>query len=392
MYFFLTLKKVVNVLNEDIPVLPDASASGTNELTVTNGEIHLWKEHDYLCKNYIINGLADDLYDYYRSYNTAKDVWEALTKKYDTEEAGAKKYAVSRYLKYQMVDERSVEAQSHEIQKIAHEIITEGMPLDEQFQIAVIIDKLPPSWKDFKNILRHKTKEFSIESLITRLRIEEESRRQDMKEEEKILVVSNNNKKKSTAAAAAYAAMITEINMIGVTDGWWIDTGATRHVCYERAMFRTYTIAENKKVQMGNAHTSEVAGIGDIELKFTSGKTLILKDVMHVPDMKKNLVSGFLLNKAGFSQTIGADLYTITKNGIFIGKGYAADGMFKLNVDLNLNLNKISTSVYSLFPAVLEGYSDADWNTLSDDSKATSGFIFNIAGGAVSWKSKKQTI
>ena len=92
-----------------------------------------------------------------------------------------KKYAVSRYLKYQMVDEKSVEAQSHELQKIAHEIITEGMPLDEQFQIAVMIDKLPPGWKDFKNQLRHKTKEFSIESLITRLRIEEESRRQDQK-------------------------------------------------------------------------------------------------------------------------------------------------------------------------------------------------------------------
>ena len=47
---------------------------------------------------------------------------------------------------------------------------------------------------------------------------------------------------------------------------------------------------------------------------------------------------------------------------------------------------------YGKFPAVLEGYSDADWNTLSDDSKATSGYIFSIAGGAISWKSKKQTI
>ena len=47
---------------------------------------------------------------------------------------------------------------------------------------------------------------------------------------------------------------------------------------------------------------------------------------------------------------------------------------------------------YQKYPAVLEGYSDADWNTLSDDSKATSGYIFSIAGGAVSWKSKKQTI
>ena len=47
---------------------------------------------------------------------------------------------------------------------------------------------------------------------------------------------------------------------------------------------------------------------------------------------------------------------------------------------------------YSKFPAVFEGYSDADWNTLSEDSKATSGYIFSIGGGVVSWKSKKQTI
>ncbi|CAJ2672189.1 unnamed protein product [Trifolium pratense] len=231
MFFFPTLKKCAYVLKQPIPVVPaDASASGTNEQTVqtvnTNGDAvsaekdkgkataeqlkekalqleidrQLWIDNDYVCKNYIINGLEDDLYDYYRTYNTASDVWEALSKKYDTEEAGVKKYVVSRYLKYQMVDERSVEVQSHELQKIAHEIITEGMPLHEQFQISVIIDKLPPSWKDFKNRLRHKTKEFSIEGLITRLRIEEESRKQDMKEEEKILVVSNTNKKKYGAA------------------------------------------------------------------------------------------------------------------------------------------------------------------------------------------------
>jgi len=110
-----------------------------------------------------------------------KNVWDALNKKYDTEEVGAKKYVVSRYLKYQMTDDRSVEAQSHELQKIAHEIITEGMRLNEKFQVVVIIDKLPPSWKDFKNLLRHNTKEFSLESLITHLRIEEEARKEDKK-------------------------------------------------------------------------------------------------------------------------------------------------------------------------------------------------------------------
>ena len=67
------------------------------------------------------------------------------------------------------------------------------MSFDEQFQV-VLIDKLPPGLKDFKNNLRHKTKQFSLESLTTGLRIKEETRKQDQKDE--VLVVSNNNAKK----------------------------------------------------------------------------------------------------------------------------------------------------------------------------------------------------
>ena len=202
MEFFLTMRKVVSVLTTDKPTpLDKPTDADPNQLeawTENQKQLQAWTEQDYLCKNFILNGLSDDLYDYYNSNKTAKNIWDALQKKYDTEEAGAKKYAVSRYLKYQMTDDRSVEMQSHELQKIAHEIISEGMTLDEQFQIAVIIDKLPPGWKDFKNVLRHKTKEFSLESLITRLRIEEEARKQDQKEE--VLVVNNNNTKKAKHA------------------------------------------------------------------------------------------------------------------------------------------------------------------------------------------------
>ncbi|TYK10946.1 uncharacterized protein E5676_scaffold107G00290 [Cucumis melo var. makuwa] len=56
-----------------------------------------------------------------------------------------------------------------------------------------IIEKLPPLWKDFKNTLRPKTKKFSLESLITRLRMEEEARKHDQKEE-----VNTIPRKKST--------------------------------------------------------------------------------------------------------------------------------------------------------------------------------------------------
>ncbi|KAM7494813.1 hypothetical protein LguiB_029422 [Lonicera macranthoides] len=140
-------------------------------------------------------------------------------------------------------------------------------------------------------------------------------------------------------------AMITEINLVSGSEGWWVDTAASRHVCHDRALFKTYSDAVDKKVLLGDSHTTNVAGTGDVELKFTSGKTVILKDVLHTPEIRKNLVSGYILNKAGFVQTIGADLFTLTKNGVFVGKGYACDGMFKLNVDAN---KVVSSSAYMI--------------------------------------------
>ena len=46
---------------------------------------------------------------------------------------------------------------------------------------------------------------------------------------------------------------------------------------------------------------------------------------------------------------------------------------------------------YFEFPVVLEGYSDASWITSVSDNKSTSGWIFTLGGGVISWASKKQT-
>ena len=47
---------------------------------------------------------------------------------------------------------------------------------------------------------------------------------------------------------------------------------------------------------------------------------------------------------------------------------------------------------YNGFPIVLEGYSDANWISNSYETKPTSGYVFNLSGGAVAWRSTRQTI
>jgi hypothetical protein len=41
---------------------------------------------------------------------------------------------------------------------------------------------------------------------------------------------------------------------------------------------------------------------------------------------------------------------------------------------------------------VVEGYSDSDFAGHKDDRKSTSGYVFTLAGGTISWKSSKQTV
>jgi hypothetical protein len=47
---------------------------------------------------------------------------------------------------------------------------------------------------------------------------------------------------------------------------------------------------------------------------------------------------------------------------------------------------------YSGHPAVLEGYNDANWISDIDQIYATSGYVFTLRGGVLSWRSSKQTI
>ncbi|GKF07809.1 hypothetical protein Tco_0042033 [Tanacetum coccineum] len=101
MLFFLTMKKVAFALTSQKPVVIESTELWEKEKQTK--ALQEWTENDFMCKNLIVNGLSDDLYDYYNSDDvTVHKLWEALQKKYVTEEAITKKYAVSRYLKFQM--------------------------------------------------------------------------------------------------------------------------------------------------------------------------------------------------------------------------------------------------------------------------------------------------
>ncbi|GKD53452.1 zinc finger, CCHC-type containing protein [Tanacetum coccineum] len=91
------------------------------------------------------------------------------------------------------------------------------------------------------------------------------------------------------AMVSDVCAMIYEVNLVGTNHGgWWIDTGATRHVCADKSLFHSFRAVDNgQKLYMGNSATADIKGEGD------------------------------------------SDKFVLSNNQMYVGKGYAMNGMFE---------------------------------------------------------------
>jgi hypothetical protein len=68
-----------------------------------------------------------------------------------------------------------------------------------------------------------------------------------------------------------------------------------------------------------------------------------LRNVQHVPSIKKNLLSGSLLYKEGYKLVFESNKCVISKYGSFVGKGYECEGLFRILSDL---CNKVVNHVH----------------------------------------------
>ncbi|KAK1419831.1 hypothetical protein QVD17_29199 [Tagetes erecta] len=332
MLFYLTTLNLARFLTESPPKPAEKDADAQ-----VVSAVDAWKHSEFLCRNYVLNGLVDALYNVYCKTATAKELWDSLERKYKTEDAGTKKFVVARFLDFKMVDTKTVISQVQELQIILSDILAEGMVLSETFQVAAMVEKLPPSWVDFKNYLKHKRKEMTVDELVVRLRIEEDNRlalkESQMQPLAKANMVEHGQSSKGhngfkgkgkakdvnlgpkkyvkkkeygpfkgkcyncgehghriekckqpkrerahvveddemnmVAMITEATAFIAEVNIADETpQGWYVDTGATRHVCGDKTLFNTFKeMAGDQKLYMGNKATADIKGEGNVILK-----------------------------------------------------------------------------------------------------------------------------
>jgi len=142
------------------------------------------------------------------------------------------------------------------------------------------------------------------------------------------------------------AMVFSQVNMMTNEKKWVVNSSATRHICENKKFFSTYTSFndEEEVVYIEDSRIANVLGKGKVLLKLTLGKTLALNEMMHVLNIRANLVSIALLGKFRIKVLFEFDKIVMTKNNVFMGRGYYNHELFVLNIANVMNENASSSS------------------------------------------------
>ncbi|KAK3016031.1 hypothetical protein RJ639_005291 [Escallonia herrerae] len=250
------------MLTQPCPTLP-IEESSSDQVKAINDQINKWNDDDYFFKNHILSGMIDSFYDQYsKKSKTAKELWDTLKSVYQAEEARSKKFLVFNYMEFKMTDDRPVFVQVREFQLIANDVCVVGMVLDENLHVGAVVVKLPPTWEEYCNKLKHKKEDLALDQLMQHLHIDEETR--NHKDEKKNSGRHNQNKflkpknskgfKPSSSNPTAKNKECYNCHKIGNEIEWRVNTGASRHIAEDKNLFKPVGMECMKDLGEANVH------------------------------------------------------------------------------------------------------------------------------------------
>jgi hypothetical protein len=137
---------------------------------------------------------------------------------------------------------------------------------------------------------------------------------------------------KTRGGTSEYGNSLPFILSVCLSPEWWMDSGANIYVCVDVSLFAFYRVSRTGALLMGNGSRAHVLGVGTVNLKFTSGKTVLLKNMQHMPSIKKNLVSGSMMCRDGYKIVLESNKYVVSRHGTFVDKCYDCGGLFCLSL------------------------------------------------------------
>ncbi|KAK3038516.1 hypothetical protein RJ639_029316 [Escallonia herrerae] len=112
---------------------------------------------------------------------------------------------------------------------------------------------------------------------------------------------------------------------------WYVDSGASIHCTPYRDCFCDYVHGDYGHVTVGNGYRCSIVGKGKVKIKLSNGGTLVLKDVRHIPELQKNLISVSGLDREGYFVAFGEKQWKVIKGSMVVARGERVGTLYTLS-------------------------------------------------------------
>lgn len=303
----------------------------------------------------------------FTSLKTSKEVWKKLESAYGTVTITSRLLLEKQFTQVRMIPSDSVQSYVSRVIHIAGQLRAAKVQVDDITIIGRMLDGLPKKWESLVSAIESVADStLTIDYVIKRL-VNQEVKERSTDEEANDVAMhvsghqgrpgpktsggkkgfggrcfycnkpghkkancyafkknnagpSNGRKDQANVAESKkndesflFAAVDSEAH------GWLVDSGATEHMCHVRSLFNEYYPVVGKTVRLANGEVVKVAGQGTVELRANVGDkthTLVLRDVLFVPDLAVALISVSRLMRLGYTAKFGKEeCEVIAENG-----------------------------------------------------------------------------
>ncbi|KAK2366240.1 putative mitochondrial protein [Trifolium repens] len=317
---------------------------------------------------------------------TTADLMKALESMYEKSSASNKVHLMRRLFNLRMTEGTSTAQHLNELNTVTTQLSSVGIDFDEEVRALILLSSLPESWNATVIAVSSSSGSSNLKFNDVRdLVLSEEIRRRDSGESSTSSVLHTESRGRSSARGSGRGKSKErrsksrnrqssngsktiecwncgktghyknqckntskrqeakdEANIASTSGGgdalicsledkeesWVLDSEASFHATSKKDLFENYVPGNLGKVYLGNEQSCEIVGKGVVKIKL-NGSVWELKNVRHIPDLTKNLISVGQLASEGYTTIFHGDQWKISKGAMTIARGKKSGTLYK---------------------------------------------------------------
>ena len=364
------------VLSQECPLQPSENATEEEAKPYKQ-----WKKADEMARCYILASMSNILQHQHQSMETAYDMILNLREMFGEQNRAARLVAFNELMNITHVEGTPIRDHVLKMMALLNELEMLGAEIDGETQVDFVLNSLKSeSFKQFRVNYSMNKMHLSLSELLKELHATEgllgvkkssvlvaekassskpKGKKKQNKSHKKVVgavIAPRDGVKKPKGkcfqcnqkghwkkdcpvflnkvnkGGKSFSLVVESCLAVLSTSTWCVDTGATNHVCNSLQGFQETRKLSDGEIclHMGNATTVAAVAVGNVFLNFSNDRSLILRDCLYVPSIRRNLVSVSKLFKDGYSVYFSNSV-VIKLNKHFVCSGSLVDDLYIIN-------------------------------------------------------------